>query len=658
MATNDVILLDAILERKKLDSEDIGDTFEKFSFGQILKDFDLTPEEMESGWVDGSLDGGIDGFYVFVNGRLVTDEKDFVWPKSGVEIQVYLITCKHHSTIQQTPLDTIFTSIEELFDLGKTTLTGKYSREIFRCREIFFSAYKNLALTRPTIDFQVAYASRGDTQKVGLSVKGRGDQIKELLGKYFSASCAEFLFIGASELIGLYREVKKFELDIELQHLLTANTEGYVVLAKLSDYAKFVSDEKGNLRRYLFDSNVRDFLGKNLVNIDINKTLENKMSPNFWWLNNGVTILATSASQVGTTLKLKDIQIVNGLQTTESIYRYFSKSENEDDDSRTVLIKVIISQNESVRDQVIRATNSQSSVEASALHATDQIQRSIEEILLKSDWYYERRTNFYKNEERPEPRIVQPISLARGAAALLLKNPALSSNMRMKHLRKKEAYDSVFSEIFPINVWPVVAALIKGSETSIMKMNAERGSNSRKIAAWNAPLAYIATLKLLNDFAYTHNELASLDESRITQELFSECWMHILNSGIKVRSGKVNDSETNRLLKHLISVWKIRGSFEKEKRSLGISTLKTEKKPPIQSSVSEDLIEKVNSLLPEQPWKPRAVEEMADKFELDIRMVRRTVKILIKRGLRFRQKDGVIYDKDNKEIMRDKSRFV
>lgn len=658
MATNDVILLDAILERKKLDSEEIGDTFEKFSLGQILKDFDLTPEEMEFGWIDGSLDGGIDGFYVFVNGRLVTDAKDFLWPKSGVEIQVFLITCKHHSTFQQAPLDTIFASIEELFDLGKTNLNGKYSKDIFRCREIFFSVYKNLALTRPTIDFQVVYASRGDAQKLGISVKGRGDQIKELLGNYFSASCAEFEFIGASELIGLYREVKKFELDIELQHLLTANTEGYVVLAKLSDYAKFVSDEKGNLRRYLFDSNVRDFLGKNLVNVDINKTLENKSSPNFWWLNNGVTILATSASQVGTTLKLKDIQIVNGLQTTESIYRHFSKAEGEDNDSRTVLIKVIISQDESVRDQVIRATNSQSSVEASALHATDQIQRSIEEILLKSDWYYERRTNFYKNEERPEPRIVQPISLARGAAALLLKNPSLSSNLRMKHLRKKESYDSVFSEYFPINVWPVVAALIKGSETSIMKMNAERSSKSRKIAAWNAPLAYVAALKLLKNFSYTHNELASLDVSKITPELFSECWLDILNSGIRVRSGKVNDSETNRLLKHLIRVWEISGSYEKEKVSLRISAMKPEKTHPIESSVSEDFIEKVNSLLPVQPWKPRAVEQMADKFELDIRMVRKAVQTLIKRGLRFRQKNGVIYDKDNREVMRDESRFV
>jgi hypothetical protein len=55
------------------------------------------------------------------------------------------------------------------------------------------------------------------------------------------------------------------------------------------------------------------------VNEDIKVTLLNIDSPDFWWLNNGVTILATGASVVGKSIQIEDIQIVNGLQTSESI---------------------------------------------------------------------------------------------------------------------------------------------------------------------------------------------------------------------------------------------------------------------------------------------------------------------------------------------------
>ena len=46
------------------------------------------------------------------------------------------------------------------------------------------------------------------------------------------------------------------------------------MIARLADYYRFICDEQGNLRRYLFDSNVRDYLGDNKVNLDIAASLE------------------------------------------------------------------------------------------------------------------------------------------------------------------------------------------------------------------------------------------------------------------------------------------------------------------------------------------------------------------------------------------------
>jgi AIPR protein len=154
----------------------------------------------------------------------------------------------------------------------------------------------------------------------------------------------------------------------------------YVALTRLDDYYRFVTDENGNLRRYLFESNVRDYLGENRVNEDIGTSLKEAEGPEFWWLNNGITLLVTAAIAVGKVLQLHDVQIVNGLQTTETIFRHFS-SGNIASAERGLLVKVVVSSDPVVRDQIIRATNNQSSVEAASLHATDKLQRDIEEVL-------------------------------------------------------------------------------------------------------------------------------------------------------------------------------------------------------------------------------------------------------------------------------------
>lgn len=66
-----------------------GEVFEKLATEQILKEFDLSSDEISKGIVDGKDDGGIDSFYIFVNGNLLQDASNFVWPRSSCEIMVY-----------------------------------------------------------------------------------------------------------------------------------------------------------------------------------------------------------------------------------------------------------------------------------------------------------------------------------------------------------------------------------------------------------------------------------------------------------------------------------------------------------------------------------------------------------------------------------------
>jgi hypothetical protein len=296
MAKNDVILLDGIIDQRVASawpSNERGEVFEFFVLEQVLKDYDLSAEELEAGWTDGRNDGGIDGLYVFVNGHLLEDAEDFVWPRSHAAIDVWLITCKHHPTFHQDSLDAIIATIQELFDLSTEAerLHGSYSNQLLELRSVFEAAYRRLSIGRPQLQFNVVYASRGDSSNIGESVLARARQIEATIAALFSSCSAQFVFVGAAELIASHRRSKTFSLNLPFIEHLATGKDSYVLLVRLEDYWRFFSDETGNLRRYLFDSNVRDFLGPNSVNDDIARSLRHADAPDFWWLNNGVTIL-------------------------------------------------------------------------------------------------------------------------------------------------------------------------------------------------------------------------------------------------------------------------------------------------------------------------------------------------------------------------------
>ncbi len=303
-----------------------------------------------------------------------------------------------------------------------------------------FETYKRLAITSPDINLNFVYASRGDTDYIGESVIARSEQIIHAATAFFSKINVTFKFLGAAELIERFRETQQFALELPLQDHLAGTGEGYIVVAKLGDYYRFVCDDNGELRRYLFDSNVRDYLGVNKVNEDIAASLESEVVPDFWWLNNGITILATKAVINGTNMQMQDIQVVNGLQTTETIYRHFKSGSRKSADG-TLSIKIIVSEDERLRDQIIRATNNQSAVEHVSI-ATDKVQLKYQRILkFAVTSLIMNGENYYKNIGRPPARFVTPLFVAAGYVAIVMKDPATAAVLKSRFMRKQESYE-------------------------------------------------------------------------------------------------------------------------------------------------------------------------------------------------------------------------
>lgn len=178
----------------------------------------------------------------------------------------------------------------------------------------------------------------------------------------------------------------------------------------------------------------------------------------FWWLNNGISIISTSATLSGKTLTLENPEVVNGLQTSREIFHIFSPGSHEAD-QRNVLVRVLVPGEEESRDRIIRATNSQTSIPIASLRATDKIHRNIEEYLAARGIFYDRRKNYYKNLGKPVKSIVSISSLAQYVLACAMRDPGNARARPSSLLKRDEDYERIFDESHPLAIYHVCAVL-------------------------------------------------------------------------------------------------------------------------------------------------------------------------------------------------------
>ena len=348
MATNDTILIDGILDNiissynMENTPENRGKAFEDFAISELLKNYDLTHDQILDGLVDGGDDGGIDGLYFFVNGNYIAD-KSTILPRTNAHLEIYVLTCKHHDTYELNPLESVDSSLSEPFDMTIKTdsLNSKYKSDILAKRELLIYLYRKLSPALIKTNIYIRYISRGTSESIADNIKCKGTKIEATCNKLFSITTSEMKFIGSKELLILYRIKRNGTVQLKIKKGFQSGKD-FVVLVQLADYYNFITDNEHQLKRYFFEENVRDYLGNNRTNTDIMNTLEAQDKIDFWNLNNGITLLTSSATLYDDTIEAENIQIVNGLQTTNTIFNYFSNG-GTDGAKRSVLVKIIVS---------------------------------------------------------------------------------------------------------------------------------------------------------------------------------------------------------------------------------------------------------------------------------------------------------------------------
>jgi hypothetical protein len=245
-----------------------------------------------------------------------------------------------------------------------------------------------------------------------------------------------------------------------------SGVNSYVALCKLTDYVKFISDDTGGLITRIFEANVRAYQGEVEVNREIAESLLHPMPDlDFWWLNNGVTIVADQAQFMNNRLTIENPLIVNGLQTSNEIHNYSGTLPPTD--PRMILVRVIVETDRVKRDEIIRATNRQTTIKHSSFRATEGIHREIEDYLAILGYFYDRRKNFYKHEGKPADKFIGIDRLAQAVLAVLLQETHTARGRPTTAIKDDGDYKRLFSSnkvTHPLEMYGVIVQLLDSTE--------------------------------------------------------------------------------------------------------------------------------------------------------------------------------------------------
>lgn len=445
-----------------------SNTFEKFVNyvlfsldypGIFTADLDL----LDFVCVGGGFDTGIDGVGIRINDRLVrnVDEVIEITAQSKkINIEFVFIQTKMRPSFDLSELNTFGMGVRNFFSTGYLPANSKISE----LREIKDFIYNDQAVISKLVQNPQLYLYYVGTGVVPTddNFTGMSKWLVDEFTNNFYFEKVDIRLVGGKQLIKFCRELEnKFEVQMNVIDIfpLTIETDtslgnvkkAYAFTCSASELLKILEKEDGLLRRSLFNDNVRDYLGnKGAVNHEIEHTILEEPEM-FLLCNNGITIVCSDFEQVrGKLVKIENPQVVNGCQTSNSIFNY---KDTPNVNKVQILVKLISTEDLAVSNKIVRGTNKQNQVLEEAFEATLPFhQETLEPFFLAFDndikIYYERRAKQYNNDPLiKKTQIVNLRILTQTFVAMFLNAPHESHRHEAK-LLDEYAKDTSGRKIF------------------------------------------------------------------------------------------------------------------------------------------------------------------------------------------------------------------
>ena len=526
MSKNAQILLENLIEQEFRNNDNysnISEYFEFFSASQILKNQGLSDDEVDNGIVGKGLDGGCDSIYLFLNNLLITPDvvEHISAPKDSI-LDMIIIESQKTTAVGEDDVMKWKTISGNLLDLSKTTtdFTARYNADILEAFTTFRDTYTRLITSRVKLKFRFYYATLAS--ELHPNVIQQSEELKDTIKGLFPNAVVEVTFVDSDTLFEMYNAVIENRVNLKFADIpISPNQKNYVALVDLKSYFNFIVNDEGDVRKSFFDSNVRDYQGKNNVNSSISETLHRADDNDFWWLNNGVTVLASEATLVNNReLQIVNPEIVNGLQTSMEIYNYFSENrEALESEKRSILLRIIVPDNEESRDQIIFATNNQTNIPKATLRVTDPIHLQIEMYFKSRGLFYDRRKNYYKNQGHKPAEIVGVSFLAQCLITIFLKKPDYARARPSTLLNDEKTYNELYEKNNDLEVFYRVALLGKKIQKNVR-------SGSDYSSAEKSDILYYVLYAVIADVLGKRNitpaDIKNLDMDSVTDTLIED----------------------------------------------------------------------------------------------------------------------------------------
>jgi hypothetical protein len=505
-----------------------------YLFLVIKSKLDLSDDEVFDAIVDGGNDFGVDAIYFQKN-----DDRN---------LDVYLFQSKYTQDFDK---ENNFRQNDVL------KLIDNVSNSIFKF-DLIYNLNPKLRLRVAEI---LSLISEGYFPKINIIFCSNGikwnNQTEELL-KQKNTSEINIIFIGAKEYNELYKPSQKISATLSLSGgSVTHNDFDFkrALVGRINvNELKKLFDIHGDI---LLEKNIRRFLGltNNRVNSKVADTLRSDDErKNFYFYNNGITVtcskFTTSSLATDTTIRVEDMQIINGGQTSKVISEVLNENIKFSENAFVLLRLYEISDVESdFISNVTLATNSQSPVELSDLKSNDKIQKDLEQSIIALGFSYKRK----RNEKSSGSREFTSFVIAE----------AVLSVWRKKPNKARTSFSGLFSTYYD-----EIFKTLNGSQAILAGHIHRFAESKRKNPPENSPpfLAY-ASRFIAMLIGKQLLEAESIDLDKVNHTNFAKL-ESLLDSNInkyyELAINNINDFIEKRYSNETISLVKYSGIFRRD----------------------------------------------------------------------------------------------
>ena len=424
-------LLNEFVRLNSLDELSPSDQFEHFT-GYLTTSVHHTESfETSDIVVGGGGDSGFDTVSFIVNGQLVTepeDVKELLQLNGFLEVTIIFVQAETSSSFDSAKIGQFAFGVKDfLSEKPKLPRNSNIVGAGALLQTIFDNAVK-FRKGKPAC--YLYYATTGKwSADANLETRRKAEQQDlEDLNLFRSV---KFECIGADRLHRLYNDSKN---SIAREVVFSEKTvlpeipgvdQAYIGILSGPEFLKLIQNEDGEIITSIFYDNVRDWQDWNAVNTEIKGTLASAGSRvRFALLNNGVTIVARKVQPTGNRFHIEDYQVVNGCQTSYVLHECAA----EIDSDVQVPVRLIATDDEDLKNAIIKATNRQTPVAPEHLFALSDFPKQLERYFPtfpgKQVLYYERRSRQYHSRTDIEKvRIINQTTLIRSFASMFAAKP-------------------------------------------------------------------------------------------------------------------------------------------------------------------------------------------------------------------------------------------